>query len=567
MLESNNIKRSRLVLVVDDYEINRDALGIILEDDYDVIYAENGQEALDIMHEHADDLSIVLLDLIMPVLDGFEVLEAVRADEELKSVPIIVLTAEKDAELEALELGAADFVAKPFDTPEVLLARVGRIIELSEGRQLIRAAERDKLSGLYNRNFFFEYADRLNLYHADRPMDAVVINIEQFHSVNDLNGRDFGDQVLAAMGSEIRAFLSETEGIASRFEADRFDIYCVPQSDYRALLERFQTRMNEVSPNVAIHLRMGVYPWQADVEPVLAFDRARAACNMVRGNYQTPLKIYNDAMRKRELLNQRLLNDLRPSLERRDFKVYYQPKYDVQVEPYRLSSAEALIRWSHPELGMISPADFIPLFEGYGLISLVDSYVWEEAARQVAEWRDRYGIVLPVSVNLSRSDTFDQDLEEYFVSLVERHGLDPTDLKPEVTESAYSDNTSQIIDVIGDLRRHGFQVEMDDFGSGYSSLNMLSDMPFDVLKMDMRFVKNIEENETDMRLVKLILDIARYLDVVVVAEGVETQGQLDLLQQGGCDLVQGYYFSRPLPPEDFEKLIEKELAIVRSEDQ
>ena len=150
------------------------------------------------------------------------------------------------------------------------------------------------------------------------------------------------------------------------------------------------------------------------------------------------------------------------------------------------------------------------------------------------------------------------------MSLVERHGLDPTDLKPEVTESAYSDNTSQIIDVIGDLRRHGFQVEMDDFGSGYSSLNMLSDMPFDILKMDMRFVKNIEESETDMRLVKLILDIARYLDVVVVAEGVETQGQLDLLQQGGCDLVQGYYFSRPLPPEDFEKLIEKELSIVRS---
>ena len=213
---------------------------------------------------------------------------------------------------------------------------------------------------------------------------------------------------------------------------------------------------------------------------------------------------------------------------------------------------------------MISPGEFVPLFEGNGMIGVVDSYVWQEAARQIAAWRDKYGFTLPVSVNLSRSDVFDPTLTERLVKLIEDNRLSFKNMKLEVTESAYTDNAKQVLDVIGNLRKLGFEIEMDDFGSGYSSLNMLSDMPIDVLKMDMKFIRNIETNETDRRLVSLILDIARYLKVSVVAEGVETEGQLAILRAGRCDLVQGYYFSRPLPPEDFEKLIEKELATERN---
>ena len=214
---------------------------------------------------------------------------------------------------------------------------------------------------------------------------------------------------------------------------------------------------------------------------------------------------------------------------------------------------------------MISPGEFVPLFEGNGLISLVDHYVWEEAARQVAEWKERLHFTLPVSVNLSRADLFDPNLLSRLVHLIEDNRLDYQDIKLEVTESAYTDNAKQLLDVIRELRGLGFQVEMDDFGSGYSSLNMLSDMPIDVLKMDMKFVRNIEKSETDFRLVKLILDIARYLNLNVVAEGVETVGQLSLLQDAGCDLVQGYYFSRSLPPEEFEKLILREIEIERKD--
>ena len=564
MIESTQMQRPKLVLVVDDQEINRDSLGIILEDDYEILYAENGKEAVEQMRAHANELSLVLLDLMMPVMNGFEVMEIVREDEQLKHIPIIVLTAEKSAELRALQMGAADFITKPFDMSEVILARVGRIIELSEGRQLISAAEHDRLTMLYSRNFFFEYANRLYHYHPELHLDAIVMNIEQFHTINALNGRDFGDDVLRLIGNEIRAFLGETQGIASRIEADRFDIYCLHQTDYRALLNRFQEKVSSLSRSTSIHLRMGVKPWREGVEPILLFDRARTACNMVRGDYQNPLMIYDEDMRMRELLNSRLLNDLRPAVEERQFQVYYQPKYNIQVDPPRLSSAEALIRWKHPDLGMISPGSFVPLFEGNGLIGVVDNFVWQEAAKQIARWKEKYSFTLPVSVNLSRSDVFDPTLPGRLDHLVLDNGLSYKDLKLEVTESAYTDNAKQVLDVIKSLRNKGFEIEMDDFGSGYSSLNMLSDMPIDVLKMDMKFIRNIEESETDRRLVSLILDIARYLKVSVVAEGVETEKQLEILRNGKCDLVQGYYFSRPLPSEDFEKLIEKEIAIERN---
>ena len=558
MIESARIQRRQLVLVVDDQEINRDALGITLEDDYDVIFACNGKEALEQIHAHEADLSIVLLDLMMPVMNGFEVLEHVQGDEQLKSIPIIVLTAEKSAELQALQMGAADFITKPFDMPEIILARLGRIIELSEGRQLISAAEHDRLTGLYSRSFFPEYARRLFRYHPELRMDAIVIDIEQFRSINDLHSRAVGNEVLRFIADEIKAFLRTTEGIACRFEADCFEIYCLHGQDYKALLSRFQKRVDEFSPNMTVHLRMGVKPWQPDVNPMLLFDHAKAACKQARGNYQNSLVVYDEEMHKREQLNQRLINDLRIAVEKQQFKVYYQPKYDIQQGRPKLVSAEALIRWDHPELGLLSPTDFVPLFEENGLIGVVDNFVWQEAARQVAQWRKAYGFTLPVSVNLSRTDLFDPTLFVRLNRLVESNGLECGDVKLEVTESAYTDNAKKVLKVIGDLRDLGFEIEMDDFGSGYSSLNMLSEMPIDVLKMDMKFVRRIEENETDLRLVELILDIARYLLLKVVAEGVETEGQLALLQNAGCDLVQGFYFSRPLPPDEFEQLIKRD---------
>ena len=434
----------------------------------------------------------------------------------------------------------------------ILALLVQNMRAVRKARTLISATETDELTGLYNRSFFFQYANRMFREHPDKPMDAIVLNIEQFHSVNALNGREFGDRALRVLGNEIRAVSDELGGIAGRFEADRFDIYCRHTEDYQSIFTRLQGKLEAMAPNANVRLRMGVMPWQAGLEPVLLFDRARTACSMARGQYMERPIVFDEKVREREIYEQRLLNDLRRALDAYEFEVYYQPKYDIQSEPPKLVSAEALVRWSHPELGMIPPDDFIPLFEKNGQISMVDKYVWTEAAKQIVRWREQYGVTIPVSVNLSRVDVFDPMLEQTLDRILAEYGLDHRALKLEVTESAYTENADQVIQVVEGLRRKGYEVEMDDFGTGYSSLNMLSAMPIDVLKMDRAFIRNIEHDEKDIQLVALILGIAKNLKIPVIAEGVETEEQMRLLKDLGCALVQGYYFSRPLHASDFE---------------
>ena len=427
-------------------------------------------------------------------------------------------------------------------------------------KEIISATETDGLTGLYNRDFFLEYANRIHSEHPKQDMDAIVFNIEQFHIVNAMNGRDFGDQVLRSLGKEIRAVASECGGIGGRFEADRFDIYCRHTDDYPAIYDRLQDVLDKITSNSGVRLRMGVMKSQPDLDVVQQFDMARTACSMARGHYKEHLIVFDDEVRRRELYEQHLLNDFRHAIDSFEFEVHYQPKYDIQGDEPKLISAEALIRWRHPEFGMIPPDDYIPLFERNGMIGELDEYVWNEAARQIVRWKEMYGVIIPVSVNLSRVDVFDPALEEKLDSILANNGLDHGVLKLEVTETAYTENSDQVIKVVESLRSKGYEVEMDDFGTGYSSLSMLSEMPVDVIKMDRNFVSNIDHSEKDIQLVALILDIASKLNVPVVAEGVETETQLEMLRKLGCAVVQGYFFSRPLSAIEFEsRIIEKSM--------
>ena len=426
--------------------------------------------------------------------------------------------------------------------------------KVREEQRLISATETDELTGLYNKSFFYEYARQLQLQHPEKHMDAIVLNIEQFHSVNAVNGRDFGDEALCALAEEIHAFLLENEGIAGRAQADHFAIYCSHLENYQELLGRLQNKMDQMSSNAGIVLRMGVMPWQPDADAHRQIDQALAACRMARGHFNEHLVVVDDMMLQKKSYEQRLVNDLHRGLQEEQFEVYYQPKYYIQSDPPVLKSAEALVRWRHPELGLIPPGDFIPLFERNGRISDLDKYVWARTAGQIALWKEEYGIVMPVSVNLSRVDLFDPALGKTLDDLLEKNGLEHSALKLEVTETACTDNRYEVIDVIERLRKKGYEIEMDDFGVGYSSLNMLSGMPIDVLKMDRAFISNIEHSKKDLQLVELIIGIAENLKIPVVAEGVETEAQLQLLKSMGCELVQGYYFSRPLPASEFEMI-------------
>ena len=444
----------------------------------------------------------------------------------------------------------------------ILLIRSSLIEKRERSKQLlISATEFDKLTELYSKSFFYQYAERMYREDPDKPMDAVFLDIEQLHSVNAINGHVFGDMVLRELGAAIKDFLLDTYGIAGRGESDHFAVYCSHMEDCHPLLERLQSRLARFSVNANIHLRMGVMPWQPGMGPVEMFENARIACSKARGKLTSPLVIFDEKIRDREAFEHRLLNDLNRAVENREFEVFYQPKFDIQTDPPKLMSAEVLVRWRHPEFGLISPGEFIPLLEQNSQISIVDRFVWEEAARQVSAWKEKYGITVPVSVNLSRVDIFDLSLESTLDKLLLQYKLDHSDLKLEVTESACTENADEILDVIERLRKKGFEIEMDDFGTGYSSLSMLSSMPVDVLKMDSSFVSNIEENQKDLHLVEMILGIANDLQVPVIAEGVETETQYKLLKEMGCELVQGYYFSRPLPAVDFEKNIIEETLV------
>ncbi|MBQ7499293.1 MAG: EAL domain-containing protein [Clostridia bacterium] len=428
-----------------------------------------------------------------------------------------------------------------------------------KAKALISATETDDLTGLYNRDYFFEYANGMYRESPDLPRDAIVINIDHFHSINALNGREFGDRILRFLGNEVRSVALEGEGIGGRFGADRFDIYFRSAKDYRAIFRRLQKKIDDLAPNASIRLRMGVMPFQEKLEPIQLFDRARTACSAARGSITDHLIIFDEKVRERELYDQRLLNDLRRALDSFELEVHYQPKYDIRCDPPRLVSAEALIRWNHPELGMLNPEKFVPLFERNGMISEVDKYVWAQAARQIYRWREQFGITIPISFNLSLVDIFDPELEKYLDDLIIHEGLARDSLMLEVTETAYTENADYLIRVVKKLRSKGFIVEMDDFGTGYSSLSMLSSMPVDVIKMDRSFVRSIDKNKKDTQLVALIVGIAKNLNIPVIAEGVETESQLNALRKLGCYLIQGFYFSPPLHPDEFESKLLRDM--------
>ncbi len=562
---SSNGKRQ--ILVADDEWINREILGGILKNDYEILYAADGQETLECIRSYQTTLSLILLDLMMPGISGMEVLRQVKEDPALSRIPIIVMTSDQDAEIESLTIGAIDFIPKPYPQPGVILARVLRTIELSEDRQIIQSTERDPLTGLYNREYFYRYAEQFDQHHKDMPMDCIVVDVNHFHMINERFGTAYGDEVLRRIGEKVREMVSDTGGIVCRREADTFLVYCPHGKNYKAILDSAAIGLaGDTSVNNRVRLRMGVYEnadKSLDIER--RFDRAKSAADTVRNSFTKTISIYDETLHQRELYAEQLIEDFHSAIEQRQFAVYYQPKFDVRPEIPVLASAEALVRWKHPRFGMISPGVFIPLFEENGLIQELDYYVWRTAAAQIRDWKDRLGLSVPVSVNVSRIDMYDPNLIETLKAILEENGLSSSDILLEITESAYTQDSEQIIEIVNHLRMLGFRIEMDDFGTGYSSLNMISTLPIDALKLDMQFIRNAFSDRKDTRLLEVILDIADYLAVPVIAEGVETEEQLNALKTMGCDLVQGYYFSRPVPPEEYEQFIEQRKRMLLTE--
>ena len=549
----------RTILVVDDEPVNLRLLGNILKDEYDIAYAETGEEALLEIRNQKDFLSLVLLDMHMPGGNGYMVLDELKNNDELRNIPVIVLTSDNSAEVESLRRGAIDFLNKPYDRPEVIRARVRRAIELSIDRNIIDATGKDSLTGLLTKDYFFQYAREYDKFHPGQEVDAVVVNINKFHLINELYGRNYGDKVLCTIADGVRSFARGCGGVACRDHADRFYIYIEHQDNYDYLTKTLADRLIDITDKHDIHFRVGIYPdIYHSVNLEQRFDRALHASNSISKNSsQDVVAVYDNNMHEKELYEAKLLDSIEKALLDKQFNVVLQPKYDITGDEPRLCSAEVLVRWKHPELGFVRPDFFIPLFEENGRIKELDRFVWREAAKQIRRWKDMYGVTMPLSVNVSRVDIFDPDLLEFLQGILEENGLEPKDMHLEITETAYTDSVITIVDVVNSLREAGFKVEMDDFGKGYSSLNMLTSLPIDALKLDMGFIKGIAENNKELSMVEFIVNVARFLEVPLIAEGVENSEQYLLLKKAGCDVIQGYYFSKPVSTSEFGHLIER----------
>ena len=553
--ETLSTAQKRQILVVEDEFVNREILTAYLEPEYEVLCAETGEKARELIRAGFDTISVVLLDLNLPDSHGLDILKWIREDAHFSKIPVIVMTSDKESEVESLNIGAVDFISKPYPMPKVILARVRRIIELSETKSLIQETSRDSLTGLYNREYFYHYAEQYDHYHRNEQTDAVVMDVNHFRMINERYGKAYADEVLRRMGIAIKAYVRKNGGIASRREADRFLVYCPHMEDYTGLAEEIAAAAGGGMKG-RIRVRLGIYSnVDKSMEMEQRFDRAKSAADTIRNSYNVLVAAYDDRLHEQEVFAERLLDEFQEAINRKQFQVYFQPKFDIRPEEPVLCGAEALVRWKHPELGMISPGIFVPLLESNGLVRELDHYVWRETAAQLKEWKKTTGRTVPVSVNVSRVDMLDPELLETLKCLVSENSLSYGDLHLEITESAYTQDAKQIINTVNTLRETGFVIEMDDFGSGYSSLNMITTLPIDVLKVDMMFIRNAFSGNGDTRMLKVIVDIADTLSVPMIAEGVETEEQMGALKELGCDIVQGYYFSRPVPADEFEHFL------------
>ena len=544
----------RHILVADDEMINRELLENILCDEYDVLMSADGEMAYDVIKENRNTLSLILLDLMMPKLNGLDLLSRLKEDPDLKGIPVIVLTSDQASEVESLKRGAADFIPKPYPQPDVIKARISRSIELAEDRQIISATERDELTGLYSSEYFYRYGEQFDKYHPESDMDALCLDVNHFHIVNERFGMAKGDEILKRIADCLTKTFPASDCVVCRKTADTFLVYCSHRNDYTSITDKMSEACGDMPTSVK--LRIGVYAFCDKKLDIRArFDRAKIAADLIRNNYSVFVSTFDEKLMEKELFAEQLVDEFPKALAEKQFKVFFQPKFNITGDKPVLSSAEALVRWFHPELGMISPGRFIPLFEEDGLIAQLDEYIWRSTAETISDWKKRLGKSVPVSVNLSRAEMYDPALVETFDKITSESGITPEDIYLEITESAYVRDSDQIVDRVKELRDHGFFIEMDDFGSGYSSLNMISELPIDALKLDMMFIRNAFDKINDTRMISIVIDIADYLGVPVIAEGVETEEQYLALKKLGCAIIQGYYFLKPVPADEFEKFL------------
>lgn len=553
-LSSSYGSSQKKLLIVDDSAVNRSILNGILGKEYLTVQAENGKDALKKLEENKD-IILVLLDLGMPVMNGYEFLEAMSKIPAYIGIPVIVTTANDSAEdeIKSLGNGASDFITKPYN-PEIVRRRVASIIRLRETSNMLSILEFDQLTGVYSKEAFYQHAAWKIQDNPTGHFSILCCDVKDFKLINEMYSIETGDKILHLIADSLRYYKGD-EMLCGRIGAD---VFAVLRDDTKKIveseLEPFYADFSVKSPVESVSIKFGFYGNVDRSIPVSRMcSRALLALEQIKQNPTERIAYYIDWEKK-----QQVLNDFETAVKEKQFKMYLQPKYDIQNDC--IGGAEALVRWIHPERGLIPPNDFIPLFEEKGYITQLDFYMWEAACQQLQSWMSEGKELFPISVNMSRLDINTPDLVKKIVKMVNQYAIPREMLHFEVLERAYAENPEKLIKICSDLQESGFKIEMDDFGSGNSSLNMLSILPIDYLKLDMKFLQT-ESTSDKKSILSAIVSLSKWLGLDAIAEGVERSDQLERLKGMGCRYVQGYYFSKPLPIIDFDEFVKNHPAM------
>jgi len=557
------------VLVVDDDRSTRSTLRHTLQrDGFKVEEAADGSQALLMLKRMRPD--VILMDAVMPVMDGFTACTLIQEMPRGRSIPVLMITALEDNNSveRAFAAGACDYIPKPIHFA-VLSQRVRRIIEANQAEKRIRhLAFNDVLTGLPNRTQFLDQLGRrLALAKENGESVAVLfLDLDRFKNVNDTLGHDVGDRLLIAVAQRIRRSVRNADCVA-RLGGDEFTVVLSELADpaaaasaaqniCRTLAKPFQIDSHDIFVTASIGI--SVYPSDGMDVGTLVKHADTAMYRAKKTN--TDFQFFEAAMEHSISERVRLENDLRRALERNELAVFYQPQ--ARMDTGEIIGMEALVRWFHPSRGMVSPLEFIPMAEETGLIIALGEWVLRTACAQMRNWMDKGLGHLRVAVNLSVSQLLEKDFASTVEQVLIATGLPAKLLELEITESTLMEHAQDTLAVLDRLRSLGVRLTIDDFGTGYSSLSYLKRFPVDIIKIDRSFVRDIPGDADDAAIVTGIIALAHSLRLEVVAEGVETREQLDFLRTQSCDILQGFYLSKPIPAQQLEDEILSQVGSV-----
>ena len=536
------------ILIVDSNPENIAQLTEILSPVYTIITA-SPENAFDLIAKKEEDIATAVL----YIKDAFPIVKQLRSYIPTEKFPVLINTDIDNSELEnqLLEIEVTDFLKKPYDKRRVL-QRLKTAIKLSQANKAIDELERDELTGLLTRKAFLLKVEQFISHNHDKNFCIIAFDFDNFKSSNSLYGVEKCNEFLAYSAKEMMKVMPE--GISGRYGGDQYILFY--EYDEKVDIERLNRIVKMILDKAPIPhqiVKMGIYaPIDCELPLVICCDRAFLSISGIKGKYGKDVAFFEENLQNQLLNEQRIIETMERALEESQFQVFYQPKHETITG--HIAGAEALVRWNHPEYGFMAPASFIPLFERNGFITKLDAFVLEQVCKDIKRWEQDGLPLVPISVNVSRRDFMEPGCIENQYRIIDEYKVDHSLLHMEVTESLYSENTAVIISQVKKTQDMGFTIEMDDFGSGYSSLGSLSTFPLNILKLDISFVRNIIKNEI---VIENIIKMAHRMGLLTIAEGAETLEQYKILKTLGCDYIQGYYFSKPLSCRDFEAYLMK----------